>query len=299
MMTNKLLLLIIILLGLNSISHSGMKEAVKAVDNQEWDVAIKELTPEAKKGNTKAQTFLGWLYSSGTGVKQDQEKAFFWYEKAARQKYPAAQMRLARLYFYYTDIDIESGRLLIEIITNIKAETIINWFKESKIPGDTRLYKHIGFYYKNIKNPTDYSEVFKWYEKAALQGDAKSQYLIGALYSLGKGVQEDEIKATEWFKKAALQGDAESQYNLGLQYELGDGANKDIHKAIYWYKMAGENGIAKAQFNLGLIYGNIVDDSIKDLSLSKYWMKKAYKSKDKKIKKKAKKFWNEFELWKY
>ncbi len=39
----------------------------------------------AKKGDTEAQRDLGYYYFYGEGVKQDSEKAFHWYKKAAEK----------------------------------------------------------------------------------------------------------------------------------------------------------------------------------------------------------------------
>ena len=38
---------------------------------------------------------------------------------------------------------------------------------------------------------------------------------------------------------------------------------------------------------------------LKDMTKAKYWIKKAYENLDTFVRKKAKEFWEEYELWKY
>ena len=53
-------------------------------------------------------------------------------------------------------------------------------------------------------------------------------------------------------KKAAEQGDAKAQFVLGGCYDFGDGVEKNPTEAVKWYRKAAEQGYAPAQFNLGL-----------------------------------------------
>ncbi|MDB4413461.1 sel1 repeat family protein, partial [Pirellulaceae bacterium] len=102
--------------------------------------------------------------------------------------------------------------------------------------------------------PEDKAEAAKWYRKAAEQGDAKAQFLLGMSYTLGKGVTKDDAEAVKWYRKAAEQGSAKAQYLLGLSYANGDGVLKDSKEAAKWYRNAAEQGFAEAQYLLGLMY---------------------------------------------
>lgn len=50
-------------------------------------------------------------------------------------------------------------------------------------------------------------EAVKWFRKAADQGHAKAQVLLGLSYILGKGVQVNKVLAKEWFGKACDNGE--------------------------------------------------------------------------------------------
>ena len=55
------------------------------------------------------------------------------------------------------------------------------------------------------------------------------------------GVEKDHTLAFRWFIKAAEKGDAASQYNLGRMYIMGKGVVESMTEAKYWIKKAYEN----------------------------------------------------------
>jgi TPR repeat protein len=61
------------------------------------------------------------------------------------------------------------------------------------------------------------------YRIRAEQGDAKSQFHLGALYYHGKGVPKDYVEAARWYRKSAEQGDTNAQYSLAYMYHGGKG----------------------------------------------------------------------------
>jgi hypothetical protein len=67
------------------------------------------------------------------------------------------------------------------------------------------------------------------------------------LYFNGRGTLKDHKKAISWFKKAAEQGEAESQYILGEIYVEGKAIVKSYKNAKYWVQLAYENGFVGAK----------------------------------------------------
>ncbi len=100
----------------------------------------------------------------------------------------------------------------------------------------------------------DFETAAEWFRKAAEQGDATGQYLLGLMYRYGKGISRDSVEAAEWFRKAAEQGHVRSQFNLAVMSELGEGVSKSQTEAIKWYQKAAEQGDAQAQQNLAAMY---------------------------------------------
>lgn len=100
----------------------------------------------------------------------------------------------------------------------------------------------------------DYTRAEKYFRKAAEQGYAPAQNMLGICYEYGEGVEQDYLKAVEWYRKAAEQGYARAQCNLGQCYANGFGVEQDCAKAVEWYRKAAEQGYARAQKNLGICY---------------------------------------------
>ncbi|HDN26502.1 MAG TPA: sel1 repeat family protein [Thioploca sp.] len=65
----------------------------------EDDKAIASLREKAEQEISVAQTVLAYLCKTGNGVSQDQQQAFFWFEKAAQLEDIVAQYWLGSLYF--------------------------------------------------------------------------------------------------------------------------------------------------------------------------------------------------------
>lgn len=100
----------------------------------------------------------------------------------------------------------------------------------------------------------DYAEAAKWYERAALQGNAMAQHNLALMYARGEGVVRNPDMAYFWYKKAALQGEPSAQNNLACMYYDGTLGGKNYFKAVKWYKKAAKQGDAMAQKNLGQMY---------------------------------------------
>jgi len=54
------------------------------------------------------------------------------------------------------------------------------------------------------------------------------------MYETGQGVQQDFEKAVKYYQQAADQGQAASQFNLGTMYIKGQGVKQDFEKAEYY-----------------------------------------------------------------
>ena len=62
----------------------------------------------------------------------------------------------------------------------------------------------------------DYQTAFKLWLPLAEQGYSSAQYNLGVMYQYGRGVKQNDFEAVKWFSKAADQGDANAQFMLGM-----------------------------------------------------------------------------------
>jgi TPR repeat protein len=133
-------------------------------------------------------------------------------------------------------------------------------FSSSRSPTDhanvDTLY-NLGIWYDNGQCVTqDHAQAAIWYSRAAEQGHAGAQALLGYLFANGQGVAQDYAQAASLYQKSAAQGNADAQFNLGFLYANGQGVTQDYAQAAAWYRKAAEQGNVRAQLNLGILYSN-------------------------------------------
>ena len=69
-------------------------------------------------------------------------------------------------------------------------------------------------YFEGQGTDVNYGKAFRWFLKAAEQGYADAQNVVGMYYLVGTSVDKDYQKAREWLQKAAAQGHKDAQKNL-------------------------------------------------------------------------------------
>jgi len=66
----------------------------------------------------------------------------------------------------------------------------------------------------------DYAQAATWYRKAAEQGNAEAQFMLG-LCTTWAMVCADYAQAATWYRRPPKQGNAEAQFMLGALYDMG------------------------------------------------------------------------------
>lgn len=102
----------------------------------------------------------------------------------------------------------------------------------------------------------DYVKAVDCFRRAAEQGDAEGQLNYGAMFFLGKGVEQNYKTAFEWILKSANNGNIDGQNDLGYLYENGFGIDQNYNKALEWYKKASDNGSGSASQSIAMLYWN-------------------------------------------
>lgn len=101
----------------------------------------------------------------------------------------------------------------------------------------------------------DSAEAAKWLRLSAERGNANAQFALGAMYTKGVGVPENDTEGVKWLRLSAKQGLAEAQFALGYMHANGRGVPQNDAEAVKWYRLAAEQGDDSAQNNLGHMYG--------------------------------------------
>jgi len=100
----------------------------------------------------------------------------------------------------------------------------------------------------------DLSKALYWLRRSSHQDNAYAQYLLGTLYSQGKGVKKDMILAVKWWFKSAAQDNSKAEYLLGKALLLGDGIQQDKDKGITWLEKSAKQNNQDAQLFVNNLY---------------------------------------------
>ena len=84
----------------------------------------------------------------------------------------------------------------------------------------------------------DFATAVHEFVPLAEHGHAEAQFYLGAMYSKGWGVPQDDTAAAQWYRRAATQGLAEAQFNLGWMSIRGVGVPQDLVQAYRWLDLA-------------------------------------------------------------
>lgn len=87
------------------------------------------------------------------------------------------------------------------------------------------------------------SDAYRVCKRAAEQGEAWAQSLLGMMYrDGGEGVVRNYREAVKWFRLAAEQGESAAQSNLGAAYYNGEGVTRNRQEAYIWFLLAASQG---------------------------------------------------------
>jgi tetratricopeptide (TPR) repeat protein len=78
----------------------------------DYKEAVKHLSVAAEHGNDDAQSLLAGMYRDGEGVAQNDQRAFFWQEKAAMQGHPCDQRLLGLMYEHGVGVEQDPDKAL-------------------------------------------------------------------------------------------------------------------------------------------------------------------------------------------
>ena len=217
---------------------------VDAFLRQDYAAVLASLRPQADQGAASAQTVLGYMYSAGLGVDQNDSIAVEWYRKAAEQDDPDAQYLLGYMHHRGFGVAMYFAQAL-------------QWYRKSAAQGVAAARVGLGeMYDKGQGVAPDRDAALAHYSSAAEAGLAAGQHNLAVAYENGDGVPRDFDAALKWYRLAAAQDFAPSQNSLGEIYSQGRGMLRDHDEAAKWYRLAAEQGLPAAQFKLAKIVGD-------------------------------------------
>lgn len=175
------LFLFFIIEGIPIFAQGSLAEARQYYKNNEYTKAIPLLKIYAEQGNAEAQYDLGTCYKYGLGVNKDEQKTFFWIEKAAKQNYVYAQYALGICYFIGCGITEDETKA-------------IYWIEKAAKQNLAKAQHSLGWCYAGGHGVTrDYKKAEFWFRKAADKGFSAAKEDLEKLLSEQSNYRQEQI----------------------------------------------------------------------------------------------------------
>lgn len=121
-------------------------------------------------------------------------------------------------------------------------------------------------------NGVDDKVIFEECRTGAHDGRVGHQYALSQYYLYGFGTDKNLKNHMYWLKRAAEQGHAESQRILGVYYASGKGVPLDWVSAYKWFNLSAAGGDKDAKMLLDAIPSKMTRDEITEgQKLSREW----------------------------
>lgn len=133
-------------------------DALEVYSKGNYQQAYQLFLPIAQKGNADSQYWVGLMYESGQGVRQDYKQAIYWYRISARNGNKDAQSLLAHFYYY--------GRHILQ-----DYKQAFYWNKRAAEQGKISAQISLAEMYEEGKGaPKDNLRAHMWFNLAAANG---------------------------------------------------------------------------------------------------------------------------------
>lgn len=196
----------------------------------------------ADRGHADAIGGVGYFYNTGLVVDKDEKVAVEWFRKGAEKGSAKAQLNLGKMLIKNrtTSIVTSDGENSYEK-SRIEG---LEWIKKSANSGlpEGALAYGSTLYFGDHDVVKDFDKAFLYLKTAAEGGLPVAQNLLGNMYELGIGVQQDNAQATQWFRKAAIQGNIKAQGCLGRLLGPESENREPRIESLAWLIIASEQG---------------------------------------------------------
>ncbi len=233
------------------------------------EVGLADLTRLAAEGDPLAQSFLGFMYHLGIGVRRDLEQALVWLEKSAAQGHPAGQTELA---WYFQENQPDKASRALELYLLAAAQ------------GYAKAQSHLGFaLWEGKFGIVDKERAIALFRDASDRGHPYATYALG-IY--GKQIEESlrklrsladggNVEGNNWICElhyqqgradqvaqdcslAARGGYAGARAIWAQLHHSGQGIPRSPGEARYWAKLASSQAELEQRPDLVRVTANIL-----------------------------------------
>ncbi len=203
------------------------------------DYVSPDILSQAYSANGEAAAIIADLYFYGKGVKQDKNKAFFWYKKSADAKFAIGMTQYAMMLLENASKldDISKVVEIFEAACSMKA------YKACHNLG--------GMFATGNGVEKDLDKALKYGKIAADSGDVSSQMMVASLL-IKRNKDGDRVAAIEMLERASNTGNADAKEMLGrVCFESND--SELYEKCGELLRSAYKLGNVNAGYNLAIM----------------------------------------------
>lgn len=191
---------------------------------------------KAEEGDVDAMNVVAGNYNWGTGVMQDQEKAFSWWKKAADLGLDEAQ--------YYIGAFYGSGDVVPQ-----DYKLAGEYFKKAADQGYAdAIYQLAQFYRHGFGCRKNHGKAVELYRRAAEMGNIEAAKNMAWMYFNGEGVKKNYAKALKYYYKLAELDYDEAYWYISICYMEGKGVPKDETKGWEWIEKGIDKGFNRMYY---------------------------------------------------
>lgn len=217
----------------------ALASSVFASSNAEPDLPNVRSTPQPR--SVEQEIKLANDYFAGRGVDRDFKQLAYWFEKAAKQGDPHAQMQIG--YFYDAGVGVPKDPGLAA-----------HWYQLAASGGLATANVNLGvLYFWGIGVKKNEELAIQLFREAAKHGSGLADCYLGDVYYLGTGVPRDEAEGEHWYAKGAGMHNPQAEYNLGFLYFDRPDHVHDLRKAATLLRESAAAGYVHAMYALGLL----------------------------------------------
>lgn len=224
-----------------------------------------------KAGNGSAMGGLAHIYAGYLG-QDNLDSAFYWYNKAI-------QHGEVDSYFYISQIAMQlDNQKGLPLDT---AKVIDYWEKGLKANSPLCISALAALYYSGdgIVEP-DKTKAFNILNLVPQDKlNDVSTYLLGEMYELGEGINQNFNAALSYYKQSAAKGNTNAICKLGNFYQLGQGVERNDSLAFIQYNKAANAGNPWGQRCVAICYYSGIGTK-RDVGTANHWYQTAAKGGD-------------------
>lgn len=219
--------------------------------------AFREALRRAEKNDPFAQTLLARIYMEGCAVPIDGARAALWFERAAKQGEPQAQLRYGLMLFdgHFVNQNQELGEKFIRKAVNAGVKEAYFYYGQLLLYKASREKQNLpGVSFQSRENEA-IEQALKLYLKGAALGDAEAAFAAAKILSLGTvNRPKDDRNARKLMEVAAQNNHLKAQLHLAQWLIQGRGGKTDFDRAFHLLLHNATNMIAPAQISLARLY---------------------------------------------